>query len=599
MQHLKKTFLGLLIACGASLTYVVGHATYQTIADIPSQDTQATHELIIQAEKLTPGHDYYLERKNGSRYSFQASPSGELNADISLTLPPAQKKSLRVQFLQAPDSTLYEVHFDMLSGQLTWSSDRFQSGEGIEFSTRSPITDRWNVRPIYADWAGKLHITSQAGDALASGHKSCIKAPQQEHQFCMTLREITPPKYMSVLTLMGSPSGDDPSTIFETWTRPSDCTPYKTQLSVCDSSHMAGLFDKLRKTVYDMQRMTLELSSVMMQQVGIIGALIDSKIQLDRQLYFWEKQQEAYEDYHPEEQLCAIATMTEGLSTTETTSRLTKLQLSKTWAEEDQATDLLHTSEGKFRAIDIRFRNFQNKYCQPTNNTNAMKIYCNAIVAGGPARYNRDLNYAELVQRPRTIPVNFTNDVNLDPIEEDLLSMGRLLFNPDPLEFPTASEQEAANKMDDVERFIRPYQKYRSVSAIRNAARYSFSNLISMKAEGTGSTNSYIEALLQEFGMPTDDIERFVGNNPSYFSQMAVLTKFIYQHPNFYTNLITQPANVSRMDTTMEALRLMQNRDRFESLLRKEMLLSLVVEMKLRKHQKDVDSTLEQMDETN
>jgi hypothetical protein len=153
--------------------------------------------------------------------------------------------------------------------------------------------------------------------------------------------------------------------------------------------------------------------------------------------------------------------------------------------------------------------------------------------------------------------------------------------------------------MDDRGRFIRPYQEYRSISAIRNAARYSFSNLIGMKAEGSGQTNPYIETLLQEFGMPPDDIKRFIGNNPSYFAQMAVLTKHIYQHPNFYTNLITQPANVSRIDTTMEALRLMQNRDRFESLLRKEMLLSLVVEMKIREHQEDVDIMLEQMDETN
>ena len=96
--------------------------------------------------------------------------------------------------------------------------------------------------------------------------------------------------------------------------------------------------------------------------------------------------------------------------------------------------------------------------------------------------------------------------------------------------------------------------------------------------------------------MTPEDIATFVGDNPSYFAQMHMLTKQIYQHPNFYTNLITKEANITRFEVTMEAMQLMSKRDRYEAALRKEMLLSLLVEMKLRDLQEyNVDIDLRDM----
>jgi hypothetical protein len=65
---------------------------------------------------------------------------------------------------------------------------------------------------------------------------------------------------------------------------------------------------------------------------------------------------------------------------------------------------------------------------------------------------------------------------------------------------------------------------------------------------------------------------------PSYYAQMEVLTKKIYQNPDFYTNLYDKPANVERKEVAMQAIGLMQKFDLFKSYLRTEASLSVLLE---------------------
>jgi hypothetical protein len=69
---------------------------------------------------------------------------------------------------------------------------------------------------------------------------------------------------------------------------------------------------------------------------------------------------------------------------------------------------------------------------------------------------------------------------------------------------------------------------------------------------------------------------------------MDILTHKIFESPEFFTNLYTTPANVERIGVTLQALTLMQNRDRYEASLRREMLLSLILELGLRERQEAV-----------
>ena len=84
-----------------------------------------------------------------------------------------------------------------------------------------------------------------------------------------------------------------------------------------------------------------------------------------------------------------------------------------------------------------------------------------------------------------------------------------------------------------------------------------------------------------------------LGQNPSYYAQMDVLTKKIYQNPNFYTSLYDKPTNVRRIGVSMDAISLMQMRDQYESALRKEMLLSLMLEQELKKRAGQVRAAID------
>ena len=61
-----------------------------------------------------------------------------------------------------------------------------------------------------------------------------------------------------------------------------------------------------------------------------------------------------------------------------------------------------------------------------------------------------------------------------------------------------------------------------------------------------------------------------------------------YRDPAFYAKLYDNPANVLRQQASMQGIGLMQQRDLFESQIRSEMLLSVLLETKLAEDTKDL-----------
>src|SRR5690606_22365434 len=124
---------------------------------------------------------------------------------------------------------------------------------------------------------------------------------------------------------------------------------------------------------------------------------------------------------------------------------------------------------------------------------------------------------------------------------------------------------------------------------MKNVAHNSFTTLAGMKSRAEPGLEdaagwSFMKALFREFGLADEDIDDILGEYPSYYAQMEVLTRKIYQDPDFYTNLYDKPVNVKRIGASMEAIQIMQDRDFFESALRREMLTSLMVEEALSHH---------------
>lgn len=256
-------------------------------------------------------------------------------------------------------------------------------------------------------------------------------------------------------------------------------------------------------------------------------------------------------------------------------------------------------------------------------------------------RLNKDIDYTRTIDTKLTLKIDYADHATpavaptLTDEELDVIALAKNLYIP----------QVFANQdKDSLERDPRWYFASRSFAAKMNVAHTSFINIVGMKTEApegrpttalaslpnlprnmqidpanpdysmeTATANvpnpnvrsgpiankglvltedagwSYMKALMREFGLPDengngttdDEINSMLGERPSYYAQMEVLTKKIYQSPHFYTNLYDKPANVKRMGVAMDAIGLMHLRDRFDSHLRQEMLAAMLVEVGL------------------
>jgi hypothetical protein len=138
------------------------------------------------------------------------------------------------------------------------------------------------------------------------------------------------------------------------------------------------------------------------------------------------------------------------------------------------------------------------------------------------------------------------------------------------------------------------YQNSRGLIAAMGVAHDSFASIAGMKSKtvpgiGAASGWNFMKSMMRDFGLADADIDQLLGQYPSYYAQMEVLTKKIYQRPDFYTNLYDKPTNVKRISDAMTAIQIMQQRDFYESRLRNEMLTSMLVEQALAKHVESIN----------
>ncbi|MGH1456387.1 MAG: hypothetical protein ACRBDI_06370 [Alphaproteobacteria bacterium] len=253
-------------------------------------------------------------------------------------------------------------------------------------------------------------------------------------------------------------------------------------------------------------------------------------------------------------------------------------------------------------------------------------------------RINRDIDYTRLIEDNRTLEVDFTNDTLAydktgfgtlvssgyfggliqEGDEEDVLSMAQNLYGNRAISREMSAAVLKSSSAQNV------YFALRSVAAKRTVAQATFNAIIGLRSAGTtelsktfGSggnlsvhptgqvvvqelhqTRRYMLAIMNELlpGQPTTtagNIFDLIGYSPSYFSQLEILAKRIYQNPDFYSNLYDTPSNVKRKRVAMKAIELMVDRSMYESQLRREMTISVFLSSKLRATYRDVNNGLE------
>jgi hypothetical protein len=350
-----------------------------------------------------------------------------------------------------------------------------------------------------------------------------------------------------------------------------------------------------------MMLMTEQLSAVGMAQMEAVGMLMDAQIQLETQRTVQELQARALKDYHPSENFCYFGTNVRSLSASQHRSEYNKMALNKIALDRETANAAVDGARSAHQDLRARWDLFVERNCLIHNN--GFRISEPSMSGLGPlcgsstdtaVRANADVDYGRMIDSARSLNIDFTNPgdpgpdvpvdittLNASPNEQDVIALSRNLYN----HTPSMRNIPFLNR-SGIERLV----DFRSVAAKRNVAQNTFNSIVGMKSAGTANlgedaddrTMPYMASIMQELGVTDlNEIRELLGPNPSYLAQLEVVAKRIYQSPNFYSNLYDKPENVMRTSVALRAIELMLDRTIYESRLRKEMLVSVLLSTRL------------------
>lgn len=335
----------------------------------------------------------------------------------------------------------------------------------------------------------------------------------------------------------------------------------------------------------NMQRLTEQISAVALWQMEAIGTLLDAKHQLETQRLFQQMSTIAYKDYTPSDGLCTVASMTRSLAGTERNVEMTSLILSQRAMERQLLKINTSATEAGVTDRSSRFAQFQLRYCDSSDNNNGLQTVCQHDAAIPNTVLNKDIDYYRTVGQHINLDINLNNpDITSD--ETDVFALQSNLYAHDVPQTYQAADMRGNSA--DADSALQKYLDMRAIAAKRSVAENSYSEIAALKATGQTSvalTAQYLRAALLEMGISNEDAIRIIGENPSYYAQMEVLTRRMFQRPEFFVDLYDKPANIERKSVALQAVSVMQRRDIFKSALRTESMMSLLLELSLVREQ--------------
>ncbi|MFP4098405.1 MAG: hypothetical protein ACLFP8_03075 [Alphaproteobacteria bacterium] len=342
-------------------------------------------------------------------------------------------------------------------------------------------------------------------------------------------------------------------------------------------------------------KMTSQFSRLMTFQTFNIGLFFDATIQLQTQRKIQELMARAHKDYHPSDQMCRIGTYMRSIAHTDIESELEKMAVNKYLLEQYTGVEHTAASGGSEVYEGAKVDEYVENYCEGADNGGAVSAICENTAVTDPEelrRKNIDIDYTRALETKLTLDVKFADGVRTND-EEDILALARHLYVPTAFNTP---------KEDALKEDIRPHYESRSYAAKMAVAHNSFVSIVGMKSAASEREDPLVEEnagwvfmksmLTNELGFDDDEAHEMMGERPSYYAQMEILTKKIYQNPKFYINLYDKPANVKRLGATLDAISLMNMRDRYQSLLRREMLSAVLIESTLQEKVSEINSNM-------
>lgn len=318
--------------------------------------------------------------------------------------------------------------------------------------------------------------------------------------------------------------------------------------------------------------------NTMMMKVGSLGAFIDARTALDTLRSLQMSSVQTLRNYTPSEAVCKFGTMSRSVASADDVSRKNQLAFSKILMDRNtQKEGSVYDDPAQGTAGMLN--DFKAKYCAINDNNGFLQGYCKAATATSDQLYNRDVDFTRVFDVPLTINADFTdNPANTDTAsineKQSVIALFDNLSKIPPIQGEGSGAFDPRSSSDQT-------QDVRALAAMRTVSANSFGALVGEKAKSTAQATSHMKEMIQQLGLNATEAEKLLGANPSYFAQMEVLTKKLFQNPAFYANLYDSEANIDRQRVAMKAIELQQDRDFLESLRRREMLLSVLLNAKL------------------
>ena len=571
----------------------LNQGSFAKVSELETLKAKKSNTIAILMQGLPEHVDVdYLVMSSSGRVMAQGNTSTDVNGKLSIIKEDGFKGLL--------DELIYELEIKKegqhtkITAQLDLNTDRFKiSGSGLsELSDISIETLKTNLQ-TKTDWSG---LFSEEGIGLdqkdnSYNFKIAFNVPNNfaigqniQSPFIIHVHHTD---YCSRFLTAPGGGGPGPGGVNE-FDEAQGCDYGQ---STEDRDHINDTIEAMRENyVRALMMMTEQLSAVMMQSTMAIGMFLDAKVQMEVQRTHQLGQVEAVKDYHPSEQMCQVGSFMRSVAATEQKGLANAHVLNEMLSKRYRNLTGSSTAEGGNSDMAARLKLYREVHCNITDNNAGLDYMCehdqdgNATTgdAGGSdtERLNKDIDFFRTLEFPLTLEIDFQN-TNDEDEEKDIMALAKHLYWPSAVEYPDA---KSAPKQ------YPGFFDIQNVIALNNVAHSSFANLTGMKAMAAdGDEDSgwaFMKTLLRdEFGILEEEVETMVGERPSYWAQMEVLTKKIYQNPDFYTNLYDKPTNVDRMEVALSAIQLMQMRDHYTSMLRREMQSSAMLQTELMKTQ--------------
>lgn len=320
-------------------------------------------------------------------------------------------------------------------------------------------------------------------------------------------------------------------------------------------------------------------------QASMIGKLMDASTTMQAMRDLQVQNAQSTRKYMPSEQVCRFGSMTTSLAVTDVKVRANQMALSEIALARHLGSIYSVAAGGRGQDNENRLGQFGEQFCDKNDNDTGLDQLCNVASPPPDRRHNRDIDFARTIDDTLTINnLDFGNATKTES-EGNVIALGNYLYGHN--QFVKRISPAEIGEGQGAQALL---QDVRSVIAARSVAQNSYNVIAAMKAgsESGSAVKPMMDQYLSKLGISAADAKKLVGDSPSYFAQMSVLTKKIYQSPDFYAGLMDSPENVSRSTASMESFELMQDRDLFASTSRSEVLLAVLLELEARKFDESV-----------